>query len=254
MKILAIIACHTNNQIRYNVMMNNIQFIKNNVDNIILMNSKNEKYAESLEKSLQNEKITFDYIDNNCHCDFGKYMYALDNYKWDEYDVILFMNDSIIITNSIDEYFDMIKNNDAELYGFIDSTEIKYHYPSFLFAVNIKYIYIFYNFVKNQLKICNNFDDLIQKIEIILCDQFKKKIVFVETAEYDICKINIFFYDDLKYKKMLNSNILPIIKLKRLTISNYKIPIFIYNKIKNLNIIDLNGTINDDLYEFVLNS
>ena len=138
-KILAIFANHTTNIIKYNLTLNNLSFIKSNVTNIVIVDSKNEMYAQKLCNDLEedNKVNNFFFIDNDNYYDFGKWIYALKNINYDNYDYILLLNDSIIFNEHINNYFINLNNtNNINLYGYNDSTQIKYHYQSYFFSIN----------------------------------------------------------------------------------------------------------------------
>jgi alpha-N-acetylglucosamine transferase len=81
-------------------------------------------------------KLLYFYkILNDKYIDFGKWKYALTKHYNEimTYDNIIFMNDSFLLTNNIDNYFNNLIKYD--FYGFTSNNEIKYHYQSYLFAL-----------------------------------------------------------------------------------------------------------------------
>ena len=135
--ILGLVANHTNSSIKYNISLSNISLIRKYLNDIIIIDSENELFAEKLCMEYHNDNKIRDYLftPNNCYYDFGKWIYALENIHYEHYDYILFINDSIILTDNMDNYFYYIQNvmNNVNIYGYNDSTQIQYHYQSYLF-------------------------------------------------------------------------------------------------------------------------
>ena len=149
--ILLLVANHTCNNIKYNVSLNNISIIKKFVNNIVIIDSNEERYAKLLYNDLKNDDkiINYLFVNNDNYFDFGKWIFALNKININDYDYILFLNDSILITNEIKNYFhyiDHLMGENIDLYAYNDSTQIKYHYQSYLFLLKCKNINIFINF------------------------------------------------------------------------------------------------------------
>ena len=125
MNILGIFSNHTNNIIKYNICLNNISFLKKYLTNIVIVDSDNEKYAKKLYNDIHDDNKIINYflIKNDIYMDFGKWIYALNNIKYEDYDYILLINDSIIITESLEDYFYSFNNNitNTNLYLFNNS-------------------------------------------------------------------------------------------------------------------------------------
>ena len=51
-KILTIVACHTNTLLKYNAIINNIPYLIFPNNNIIIINSSNEKYSDKLKNYI----------------------------------------------------------------------------------------------------------------------------------------------------------------------------------------------------------
>ena len=139
-KILAIYASHTNSKTKYNITLNNLSLISPYISEIIIIDSNGEYYANCLKKDLKTTKKILEYFfyKNDHYYDFGKWNSVLEKIDVNNYDYILFINDSIILTKEISKYFDYIENNisqDINLYAYNDSTQIKYHYQSYLFLI-----------------------------------------------------------------------------------------------------------------------
>lgn len=229
---LIIIAAHTDNYIKYKILLNNIKYFYNKNYDIILINSIEfkDKYNFDI---FNNIRIIF--IDNDNYLDFGKWIYVLKNMNYKQYNNIIFTNDSYILTNNIDNYLsDVIKNN-IDYFGFTDNYEIGYHYQSYLFSLNSKSINtLIDNFDKLKYNI-KNYDDVVFNCEVNMLSLYKNNRCFFYNL--NPLKNNIFFRNDNLYEQLLLKDILPIIKLKRITDNNVDFPPpFLINKIKELNI------------------
>jgi hypothetical protein len=235
-KNLVIIACHTNTNMKYTVLKNNIKYFeKDNID-IVLVNSieceKNYDYV------ISNKIIDKLFVNNNMLIDFGKWIYVLENkYYIKNYDNIIFTNDSYIVTDKLDEYLNNMRKYNCDLYGYNDSNEIKYHYQSYLFTVKTKKIGNLINLFYDNLHKINSIYSVIIFLEINLINYFDNKDCYLKMTHLTQGK-NIFFVCDNIYKKLLNDGSLPFIKIKRLFfLDNEKIiiPEFLLNSLpKNL--------------------
>ena len=131
-RILGIFANHTTSILKYNISLNNISFLKKNLDKIVIVDSINENYALKLQKDLNQDSQIINHIlvENDCYMDFGKWINGLKSVNTSSFDYILFTNDSIVISNDLRDYFDNLNNNEngINLYGYNDSKEQKYHY------------------------------------------------------------------------------------------------------------------------------
>ena len=79
-KILGLVANHTNNNIKYNISLNNISLIKKHLTNITIIDSKNEYYAEKLKDDFINDDKINNYLftNNDNYYDFGKWIFYLE--------------------------------------------------------------------------------------------------------------------------------------------------------------------------------
>jgi hypothetical protein len=147
-KYLTIIACHIERILKEHTLINNLKYLSFSNNDIVIINSLNTNFDKS--------KITtniFDYIevenDSNT-LDFGKYMIALQKYDYTKYDYIIFINDSIIINSSMNHFYNIMMKKNVELYAYNSSSEIKYHYQSYLFGIKSESIYKFINFFNEK--------------------------------------------------------------------------------------------------------
>ena len=242
-KILVLFANHTNNKIKYNITLNNISFIKKYISNIIIIDSENEYYANLLKKDLESSNLVsnYFYVKNDIFYDFGKWACALEKINYTDYDYILFLNDSIILTQAIEKYFyyiDNIMSPDTNLYAYNDSTQIMYHYQSYLFLIKSSIVNNFLNFFENKKQYIHNLETLIKNVELNMCNIDKNHDVFIKIGnEYNYEK-NLYWHNEDLYKYLLTKDIFAIIKLKKIFDIQKEYKITIYgNSINNFDYV-----------------
>lgn len=216
-KVLVIIACHTDSEIRFKTIINNIKYFKksHNTD-LIIVNSLNLPLSESLKNMIQ-EKCTYYEIENSSTYDHGKWIYALENTNYHSYNNVIFTNDSYIIHWHIDLFLlNTIKSN-AEIYGYTDCSERNiYHYQSYLFSIKssavIKFITMYYSAFEN----IHSFDDLINNCEIKMLHFFDSKDCFLKITKIPGHDGNNIFYAKRIYNILKTRGFLPFTKIKQL--------------------------------------
>jgi len=231
--ILGLIANHTTNNIKYNVSINNISLIQKYLKDIIIIDSKNESMAEKLKNEyVENNKVKdYIYVENNNYFDFGKWIFYLENHNYNEYDYILFLNDSVILTEDIHNYFIYINNimsDDINLYGYNDSTQIKYHYQSYLFLIKTNIINKFIDFFNQKKNLVVDLESLIHNVELNLHTIDNNIDCFIKIGnEYNLEK-NLYWENDSLYSYLLSNNIFGIMKIKKIfdMHKEYKITIY----------------------------
>ena len=226
--LLTIIACHTNTNVKYNTVVNNIPYLLFPNNDIVIVNSSNEKYSNKLKKyvnnnAIANKNIKYIEIPNDKYIDIGKYIHALDFIQRDtslnkDYEFVVLINDSVIIQKSINHFYNMILKMDKELYAYNDSSEIKYHYQSYLYAIKYNVIHKLIDHFNNHKHHIHGYDDVISKIELELNNIYvNNSDCFLKIAQLP-CNINknIYFHNDFLYNLLLNNGILPFIKIRTL--------------------------------------
>ena len=247
-KILGLIANHTNSQIKYNISLNNISLIKDYITDICIIDTKNEIYAQKLNNDIckiYNNIIDYIYIENNKYFDFGKWIYILQNRDYEKYDFILFLNDSIILTYEISNYFIYIENvmkKETQLYAYNDSSQIRFHYQSYLFLLNKNSVSTFIQFFESRKDNIVDLSSLVENIELNMCSIVENHDCFLKIAdEYNSAK-NLYWENEQLYQYLLSKKIFAIIKLKRIfdiqkifkiTIYGHSIENFNYNFYRN---------------------
>jgi len=231
-KMVTIVACHTNTLLKYNVVINNIPYLIFPNNDIIIINSSNEKYSYKLKQYIDNKIvinapnnkiIKYIEIPNDKYIDIGKYIHVLNMIETNgslnkEYEFVVLINDSIIIKNSITHFYNMIINMNKELYAYNDSSEIKYHYQSYLYAIKYKAIHKLIDYFNIHKFEIHGYKDVIDKIELELNNIYANdNDCFLKIAKLP-CNINknIYFHNDALYNLLLNNEILPFIKIRAL--------------------------------------
>jgi cupin superfamily acireductone dioxygenase involved in methionine salvage len=231
-KILTIMACHTNSIIKYNTIINNIPYLIFPNNDIIIINSSNEKYSDKLKKYIStkstinapnNKIIKYFEIPNDKYIDIGKYIYVLNTMQTDdsfskEYEFVVLINDSIIIKKSIRHFYNMTIKKNKELYAYNDSSEIKYHYQSYLYAIKYNVIHKLIDYFNNHKFEIHGYNDVIDKIELELNTVYANdNDCFLKIAKLP-CNLNknIYFHNDNLYKLLFSNEILPFIKIRTL--------------------------------------
>ena len=214
-KHLTIIACHLNNYDRVRILKKNIRFLDFPNNDIIIVNSSNLECNKEFISELQNKVKQYIEIPNDKWLDFGKWKYVLNNIDYSEYEFITFTNDSFSILNPILFYFNLVVAKNKDLYGYSSSSEVKYHFQSYLFSVKTSAIYKFKQYLA-QLHNHNNVNAV--HLEINLIDVFQSRDCFLDIGKlYINDKKNVFFNNNFLYFTLFNCNLLPFIKIKRLT-------------------------------------
>ena len=219
-KILTIIACHSDSLLKYNTILNNIKYFNFTNNHIILVTSKDEKYSKNVKEKIKEMNlyrlISYFEIPNDSHLDIGKWCHALSRINLHFYDFVVFTNDSFVITSSILHFYNRMINTNVELYGYNDSTQIKYHYQSYLFGVKKEAVNKLVDLYISKKKILLSYEEVVNNIELKLVETFSTKDCFLKIGDLGEIGLNIFFNNDNLYQKLLSTRLLPFIKVKRL--------------------------------------
>lgn len=235
-KILTIVACHTTTNIKYNAVINNIPYLIYPNNDIIIINSSNEKFSDRLKQYIEtksainvpnNKIIKYFEIPNDKYIDIGKYIHVINAVQTDDsfskdYEYVVLINDSIIIKKPITHFYNMIIKMQKELYAYNDSSEIKYHYQSYLYAIKYNAIHKLINYFNIHKFEIHGYKDVIDKIELELNSIYDNESdCFLKIAKLP-CNINknIYFHNDDLYKLLFNNAILPFIKIRTLEKKN----------------------------------
>ena len=216
-KILILFACHTNSEIKFNTLINNLQYFTNPNFDIVLINSTGLTQSEDLKKILIDKYIKYFEIDNDVGYDFGKWIYALKNIDYSIYNNVKFTNDSYIIDSNIDFFLNETLTTNVEFYGYNDSSECSYHYQSYLFSLKFSALQKFIDMYNYKIQFISSQNDLINQCELQMRNFFDTSDCYLKIAKFPIHREkNIFFTSDYLYNKLKLSGLLPFTKVKQI--------------------------------------
>jgi hypothetical protein len=133
------------------------------------------------------------------------------------YDYVFFANDSFIIEDSINHFINLTVKKNVELFAYNDSSEEKYHYQSYLFAIRSDAVYKYINMFNLYKDKIYCFRDLIKNYELNMIENFSSHDCFLKIKDIP-CNtgVNIFFANDYLYQILKCIGVLPFVKLKRI--------------------------------------
>ena len=105
----------------------------------------------------------------------------------------------------------------VELFGYNDSTQIRYHYQSYLFGIKNDAIQKFINYVNKNKSLVYDYGTAVLNYELVMIDYFSTKDCFLHIGYIPMNQgMNIFFMNDVLYNILFKKRLLPFIKVKRL--------------------------------------
>lgn len=106
--------------------------------------------------------------------DFGMYYsYLIKELKFD-FDEIILANDSCVLINSLEPFFNWFRNSNSDIYGLLDSYEKEYHLQSYFLGFKKSGWQVFSDYLKKH-KIIKNKKKVISTYEIGITKHFRKK-------------------------------------------------------------------------------
>jgi hypothetical protein len=218
-KYIMIMACHSDTELKLNTIRNNLKYFAFENVHKIVINSEGLSLAPKVEEICQKHNNTKYYeLPNTNYYDFGKWLYAVQNLiDYNNYDYVVFTNDSYIIHNSINHFLNLVSKHNVDLFGYNDSTQNKYHYQSYLFSLKNNAIPSFINQVSNPNLQINGQNDVISNFELKMTDWYQNKRSFLNIGNSYLHRgLNIFFTNDKLYFPLKRSGLLPFTKIKRI--------------------------------------
>jgi len=183
-KFLTLMACHSDRVLKKFTIINNINKVNFKNNDIVIINSENTPFGASIREESKN--IVKEYIEvaNDINTlDIGKFMIGLEKYNYLNYDFVVFINDSIIITNPINHFYNIMLKRNHDLFGINSSQQIKYHYQSYLFGIKSSAIIKLINFYQLKKPLLNSgYNGVVNNIELELCNNFENKGCFLDFA------------------------------------------------------------------------
>jgi hypothetical protein len=217
-KYLVLIACHCNSDLKMSAIRRNLTYFNFDSIDILVINTIDLSYNSEISNLCSTYNNT-KYIEcvNELTYDFGKWIYGLKNIDYNNYDYVIFTNDSFIIHAPINHFLNLTHKYNRQFYGYNDSTQQRYHFQSYLFSLRKDVISIFINnyYLKNN--IIKTQEDVIREYELKMTDWFNSKSCFLKIGQISLNKgQNIFFTNDILYKRLKKSTLLPFTKIKRI--------------------------------------
>jgi hypothetical protein len=213
-KYLTIIACHVNSTMKYNNLINTIQFLSFDCNDLVIINSAN--LENNINHYCSENNIHYFETENDSTYDFGKWVYILKNMDLSKYDFIICTNDSFVIHKPIYHFYNLTSKMNVELYGYNDSTQNGYHYQSYLFSLNKNAVQTFIDIFDAKKDEIQSQEDVIQSYELNMTRFFNSCDCFLKIGnEFHHKNLNIFFTNDFFYYYLFHHRILPFTKIKR---------------------------------------
>jgi hypothetical protein len=218
-KILTIIACNSDSKVRLDTTINNLRYLNYLNNDIIIVNTCGTPYGNKLREKLSQKNVVKQIfeIPNDNSFGFEKWIYGLNNYDYNKYDYVVFTNDSFIIKSRINYFFNKMIDKKVELFGYNDSTQIRYHYQSYLFGIKNDAIQKFINYVNKNKSLVYDYGTAVLNYEIVMIDYFSTKDCFLHIGYIPMNQgMNIFFTNDVLYNILFKKRLLPFVKVKRI--------------------------------------
>ena len=218
-KILVVIACHTNSNMRFNAISSIMKYLEE-VDNIdiIVVNSANTHLSKFVQNAFKNKIFKYLEINNDNYYVFSKWQYGVKSVDITKYKFTTFINDSILVHYSLKHFFDYTRLADVDLYGYNNSTQINHHYQTYLFSIKNSNLQQFIKMINNNKSSIKTYFDAVSQYELKLLDYYPNRDCFLKIAYLPSQKgNNIFFNNDFLYIKLRDSGLLPFTKLKRIS-------------------------------------
>jgi hypothetical protein len=218
-KILVIIACHTNNNLRFNAITSIMKYLEEveNID-IVIVNSANTHLSKFVQNAFKSKYFKYLEINNDNYYGFSKWLYGIKNINTDKYKFVTFINDSVLVHANLKHFFDYTRLSDVDLYGYNNSTQICYHYQTYLFSIKTSNLQPFIKMINENKNLVKTYLDAVTHFELKLLDYYPNRDCFLKIAYLPSQKgNNIFFNNDFLYTKLRDSGLLPFTKLKRIS-------------------------------------
>lgn len=226
---LAIIACHSNSKLRFKSLINNVNYLVDYCDKIIICNSKEFRIL-NLEGILQQlypiifYKFEFVYTNNDKFLCYSKWHHVL-KVKYDSlfiYKRFIILNDSFLIHKPMDDFFNFV-NSDYEMQTLLISNENRRHFTDFIRSYNypgiLKLIKLYEKYISDTLNKKVLSHELINELEINSQNIFFTKNGLFEENQ----QVNINFIDDFRKIYILIKGY-PILKLKAIEVPHIDYP------------------------------
>lgn len=218
-RILIIIATHSDKEIRKEAMRTNLPYFKciPNADIVVVNSSGLLDNTDPLRELYRQNQVLYMEVPNSNTYDFGKWDQVLSVDQYCVYDYYVFTNDSYFLSSNINHFFNLIVSKETEFFGYTDCSEHRYHIQSYLFSIKREAIPKFITLYDSKKRFIRNQTDVINHLEIYLCDAFASRDCFLKVAYAPgNCGKNFFYENDTLYNKAKEYQLMPFTKIKRL--------------------------------------
>lgn len=217
-KILLLVATHTDTDLKKESIKAILKYFQYKCIDIVIANSTNLEMREMKEYYATNN-VKYYEIENDPTYDFGKWVYLLSTVKYDLYDDIIFINDSILLKNKVNHFINLAITNNFDLYGYNDSSEINYHYQSYLFSIKPRCVYKFIDMVISKKHMIQTWLDVVFEVEVKMLEHFTNHSCFLKIGNLSTNKNkNIHVHNDTLFDDLYKRDILPFIKIKKIVL------------------------------------
>lgn len=214
-RFLTLFACHVDKKLKEEAITENLKYLNFTNNDIIVINSKNTNFDRSKIKTIILDYIEIENDSNTL--DIGKFVYAIEKHDVLKYDFVVFINDSIILKNSINHFYNLMIKKNVELYGYNSSSEVKYHYQSFLYGIKSTSVNKLMTLYYSKKQFLTGWKSVVNLIELYIVDIFETHDCFLDLAIMpENIKKNITHHNKELYDILFKNKLFPIVKIKTL--------------------------------------
>ena len=216
---LTLMACHTNSIDKMKAAISTLRYVRFKTNKLVVINSSDSALHDVMERWLKKNMPHVEYysIPNATTLDAGKWHYYLTTHYKPQYDWVVFTNDSFITTHSLYHYYNLMARSAVELYGYNDSSQITYHYQSYLFGMQKTSVHKFISHFEKVKPVLRGYMDVVKNIELMLTHIVARHDCFLHIASLPgHVGQNIFLTNDSLYTPLLRTGVLPFYKLRRM--------------------------------------
>lgn len=216
---ITIMACHADTPLKLKVIINNLKYLTFAKNKIVIVSSVNARFHANMVEyvSKNHPNVEIYAVQNTTQLDAGKWNYYLTTHYKNNANFVVLTNDSYLIKSTIHPFYNAMAMRNQDLYGYNDSSMIKYHYQSYLFGIAHRALHRFTNHYEKVKPQLNSYMDVVGQIELQLTEIFQSKDCFLKIAHISSnISQNIFFSNDSLYTILQNLRLLPFVKVKRM--------------------------------------
>jgi hypothetical protein len=218
-KILTLMACHSDRVLKKYTIINNAKKINFANNDIVIINSEGTPFGNTIREETKDIVKDYFEIPNNINTlDIGKFIEGLKRHNYFNYHFVVFINDSIIINKPINHFYNIMIKRNHDLFGINSSTNICYHYQSYLYGIKSSAVINLINLYRGKRHVLNSgYWGVVSHIELDLCNQFQDKACFLDFGRMPEVRIKNgggIFGAGFIYDLAVNTGIFPLSKVK----------------------------------------